>query len=96
MTNPSWTNGKIKLITHVFHSVFIRDHTLSIKYGGGGVAWRDFVGLIKYFRHILMGHELFFKVFDGPQNIFLCSLVILFFKLRRLEHKISKLAIKEI
>ena len=44
-----------------------------------------------------MGHEMFFKIFDGPQNIFLCAIfVILFSKLRGLEHKISKLAIKEI
>ena len=44
-----------------------------------------------------MGHEIFFKIFDGPQNIFLCSIfVILFFKLRGLEHKISKLTIKGI
>ena len=44
-----------------------------------------------------MGHEIFFKIFDGPQNIFLCAIfVILFLKLRGLEHKISKLAIKEI
>ena len=55
------------------------------------------MGVIKYFRHILMGHEIFSKTFDGPQNIFLCSIfVILFFKLRGLEYKISKLAIKEI
>ena len=40
-----------------------------------------FVGLMKCFRHIVMGHEIFFKIFDWPQNIFLCSLsVILFFK----------------
>ena len=52
---------------------------------------------MKYFRHILIGHEIFPKIFDGPQNIFLCStFVILFFKLRGLQHKISKLAIKEI
>ena len=25
---------------------------------------------MKQFRHILMGHEIFFKIFDGPQNIF--------------------------
>ena len=69
------------------------DHTLSMKEGGR----RVFVGVMKYCRHILMGHEIFFKIFDGPQNIFLCSIfVILFFKLRELEHKISKLAIKEI
>ena len=55
------------------------------------------MGVMKFFRHILMGQETFFKVFDGPQNIFLCSIfVILFFKLSGLEHKISKLAIKEI
>ena len=44
-----------------------------------------------------MGHEMFFKIFDGPQNIFLCSIfIILFFKLKWLKQKISKLAIKEI
>ena len=33
----------------------------------------------------------------GPRNIFLCSIfVILFFKLRWLQYKISKLAIKDI
>ena len=27
-----------------------------------------------------MSHEIFFKIFEGPQNIFLCSIsVILFF-----------------
>ena len=52
---------------------------------------------MKHFRHILMGNEIFFKFFDGPQNIFLYSIfIILFFTLRGLEHKISKLAIKEI
>ena len=55
------------------------------------------MGVMKYFMHILMGHEKFFKLFDGPQNIFLCYIfVILFFKLRGLELKISKLAINEI
>ena len=40
---------------------------------------------------------MFFKLFDGPGNIFLCSIfIILFFKLKGLKHKISKLAIKEI
>ena len=52
------------------------------------------MGVMKYFKHILMDHEIFFKLFDGPQNIFLCSIfIILFFKLRGLEYKISKLAI---
>ena len=53
--------------------------------------------VMKYFRHILMGHETLLKIFDGQQNIFLCSiLVVLFFKLRVFERKRSKLAIKEI
>ena len=44
-----------------------------------------------------MDHEIFFKIFDGSQNIFLRSVFEnLFFKLRRLEHKIYKLAIKKI
>ena len=66
-----------------------------IKYVEGG--WRVFVGVMKHFSHIFMVHEIFLKIFDGPQNIFLCSIfVILFFKLKRLEHKISKVVIKEI
>ena len=52
--------------------------------------------VMRYFWHILIGHE-FFKIFEGPQNIFLCFIfVILFFKLRGLDNKISKLAIKDI
>ena len=55
------------------------------------------MGVMKYFRHILMGHEIFFKIFDGPPKIFLCSIfIILFFKLKGLQDKISKLAIKAI
>ena len=55
------------------------------------------MGAMKYFRHILMGHEILFKIFEGLQNIFLCSIFkILFFKLKGLKHKISKLALKEI
>ena len=55
------------------------------------------MGAMKYFRYILMGHEIFFKIFDGPRNIFLCSIfIILFFKLKGFKHQISKLAIKEI
>ena len=53
--------------------------------------------VMKYFRYLLMGHEMFFKIFVGPRNISLCSIfIILFFKLKGLKHKISKLAIKEI
>ena len=55
------------------------------------------MGAMKYFRHILMGHEIFLKIFDGPRNIFLCSIfMILFFRLKGLKHKIFKLAIKDI
>ena len=44
---------------------------------------RAFVGAMKYCRHILMGHGRFFKIFDGPRNIFACSIfIILFFKLK--------------
>ena len=52
---------------------------------------------INYFRHIEVGHKIFFKIFDGPGNIFLCFIfIILPFKLKGLKHKIYKLAIKEI
>ena len=55
------------------------------------------MGAMKYFRQILMGHEIFFKIFDGPRNIFLCFIfIILFFKLKGLKHETFKLAIKEI
>ena len=55
------------------------------------------MGGMKYFRYIFLGHKIFFKFFEGPQNIFLCFIsMILFFKLRRLEQYISKLAIKKI
>ena len=63
----------------------------------GGKGQRVFVRAMKNFKHILTGHEIFLKVLDGPRNIFLCSpLVILIFKLREFEHKMSKLAIKDI
>ena len=51
-----------------------------IKYVGGG-AEGFLMGVMKYFWYISMDHEIFFQIFDGPQNIFLCFiLVILFFK----------------
>ena len=54
------------------------------------------MGLMKYFRHVFMGHEIFFKIFNGPRNIFVCSIFIIScFRLKGLKHKISKLAIKE-
>ena len=53
--------------------------------------------VMKYFRHIFMGHEIYFKISDGPQKFFLCSIfVISFFELRELEQKISTLVIMEI
>ena len=56
-----------------------------IKYVGGEGERRAFLGVMKYFRRILMGHEIFFKSFDGPQNIFSCSIFLtLFFKLKSL------------
>ena len=45
----------------------------------------------------MMAHEIFFKIFERSQNIFLCFIfVILIFKFLGLDHKMSKLAIKEI
>ena len=38
-----------------------------------------FAGAMKYFRDNLMGYKTFLKIFDMPQNIFLCSLLILIF-----------------
>ena len=43
-----------------------------------------------------MGHEVFFKTFDGPRNILRSIFMILFFKVKGFKHKIPKLAIKEI
>ena len=55
------------------------------------------MGAMKNFKHISVRHEIFLKIFDGPQNIFLCSpLVILICEIRESENKMSKLAIKEI
>ena len=50
-----------------------------VKYVGREGGQRVFVGIMKYFRHILMGHEIFFKILDGPQNIFLCSFFVILF-----------------
>ena len=83
----------IHIYIYILSNKRFRDHTLSMYKG----VQRIFVGVVKYFRHTLTGHEKFFKIFDGSQNVFLCSIfVISFFSLKGLEHKISKLAIKEI
>ena len=38
-----------------------------------------------------MDHEIFFEIFDVPQNIFLCSIFLIsLFNLTGVEHKISK------
>ena len=77
------------LIARVRRSInlWLRDHTLSMKKsagrGGEGRWRRAFVGAMKYCRLTLMGHEIFFKIFDGPRNIVACSIfIILFFKLK--------------
>ena len=44
----------------------------------GRRGWRGFAGVMKYFRHILMGHELFLKIFDWAQKIFLCFPFLIF------------------
>ena len=45
---------------------------------------------MKHFKHILMGHKIFLKILDGPQNIFLCSpLEIFISKLMGSENKMS-------
>ena len=59
--------------------------------------WKVFVEALKNVKHILMEHEIFLKFFDWPRNIFLSSpLIILIFKLREFEHKMSEMAIMEI
>ena len=62
--------------------------------GGEGEGERVFVGVMKYFRHILMGHEIFSKLLMGHKirSIY----VVLIFKLRGLEHTTSRLAIKKV
>ena len=37
--------------------------------GGRGRGRRVSVWPMKYFRHIVMGHEICLKIFDGPQKI---------------------------
>ena len=61
----------------------LRDHTLSMLEAEGGrgrvVGAEGFWGVMKYFGHILMNHEIFLKSFDGSQNIFLRSFLVLTF-----------------
>ena len=66
---------KKDLFTLLFIAGEIRDRTLSMQ----DERRRVFVEAMKYFRHILMGHQIFPKIFDGPQNIFFCSIFIFFF-----------------
>ena len=42
-----------------------------MKYIGGGRIF--FAEAMKYFKQILMGHEIFLRIFDEPQKIFLCA-----------------------
>ena len=41
--------------------------------------WRVFAGAVKYFRHVLKSNEIFLKIFNGPQDIFLFSFIVLIF-----------------
>ena len=43
------------------------------------VEQRVFAEGMKYFKHVLMFHEIFLNIFDESQNIFLCSFLILTF-----------------
>ena len=56
-----------------FQKLRLRDRILSMLEGGRSV----FAEVMKYFRHISMGHEIFLEGFDGPQNIFLRSFLVL-------------------
>ena len=76
--------------------IVLRDRTLS----RSGEEGRE--GLCRgHERQILKGHEIYFKIFDGSQKMFLCTSFLFFlfwvtsFKMFwRSEHKILKLAIK--
>ena len=57
---------EIKTWDTVVNNTLIRDRTLSMQEG----VRRVFGRVLKYFRHILMGHEILLEIFDGPQNIF--------------------------
>ena len=52
------------------------------------------MGVMKYFMHILMGHEIFSKFLMGHK--IRSNYVILIFKLRGLECTTSRLAIKKV
>ena len=70
------------VIAVLYHNVDLRPALGRV----GGEA-EGFCGVMKYLRHILMGHEIFFKIFDGRQIIILCYIfIILFFKLRKMLH----------
>ena len=57
---------EIKTWDTVVNNTLIRDRTLSMEEGDR----RVFAEVLKYFRQILKGHEILWKIFDGPQNIF--------------------------
>ena len=83
------------LITFLYINLQFRDRILSMWEGERRRS------ALKYFRHILMGHEISLKNFDGRQKNFLCASflifpVIYFENLPRSKHKVFKLAIKEI
>ena len=47
--------------------------------GGGRGGRRDFAGAMKYFRQMLMDHEIYLRIFDRPQTMFLCTFLFFFF-----------------
>ena len=75
--------NKYKLVEHLIGSTNkIRpspNKGPNINYVGGGGEQRVFVRIMKYFRRILMGHEIFFKMFYGPQTVFPCSIFLISF-----------------
>ena len=50
---------------------------MSTKWYTTGI-WKDLTGPMKYFKHILIDHEIYLKFFDGPQEIFLCDSFLIF------------------
>ena len=83
------------LITFLYINLQFRDRILSMWEGERRRS------ALKYFRHILMGHEISLKNFDGRQKNFLCASFLIFpvvysENIQGSEHKAFKLAIKKI
>ena len=75
----TWKKNKV-VTFHIIEESYlwlyhIWDRTLSMQEGD----WRVFAGAVKYFRHVLKSNEIFLKIFNGPQDIFLFSFIVLIF-----------------